>query len=51
MCIRDRRERLEAHGYEFKSETDTETVAHLVDYLHTGKQEDLACLLYTSRCV
>ena len=35
-------ERLEAHGYEFKSETDTETVAHLVDYLHTGKQEDLA---------
>ena len=36
------RERLEAHGYEFKSETDTETVAHLVDYLHTGKQEDLA---------
>lgn len=26
----------------FKSETDTETVAHLVDYLHTGKQEDLA---------
>ena len=36
------RTRLEAHGYEFKSETDTETVAHLVDYLHTGKQEDLA---------
>ena len=39
---KERRERLEAHGYEFKSETDTETVAHLVDYLHTGKQEDLA---------
>ena len=36
------RERLEAHGYTFCSETDTETVAHLVDYLHTGKQEDLA---------
>ena len=36
------RERLEAHGYTFQSETDTETVAHLVDYLHTGKQEDLA---------
>lgn len=36
------RERLEAHGYVFQSETDTETVAHLVDYLHTGKQEDLA---------
>ena len=27
------RERLEAHGYTFQSETDTETVAHLVDYL------------------
>ena len=36
------RHRLEAHGYVFQSETDTETVAHLVDYLHTGKQEDLA---------
>ena len=36
------RDRLEAHGYVFQSETDTETVAHLVDYLHTGKQEDLA---------
>lgn len=36
------RERLEAHGYVFRSETDTETVAHLVDYLHTGKHEDLA---------
>lgn len=36
------RKSLEAHGYEFHSETDTETVAHLVDYLHTGKQEDLA---------
>ena len=36
------RESLEAHGYTFQSETDTETVAHLVDYLHTGKQEDLA---------
>lgn len=36
------RARLEAHGYVFSSETDTETVAHLVDYLHTGKQEDLA---------
>ncbi len=38
----DLRERLEAHGYTFHSETDTETVAHLVDYLHTGKKEDLA---------
>lgn len=36
------RQRLEAHGYAFHSETDTETVAHLVDYLHTGKQADLA---------
>lgn len=36
------RQRLEAHGYEFHSETDTETVAHLIDYLHTGKAEDLA---------
>ncbi|MDR3767458.1 MAG: class II glutamine amidotransferase, partial [Butyricicoccus sp.] len=35
------RERLEAHGYVFQSDTDTETVAHLVDYLHTGKKEDL----------
>ena len=38
----DLRTRLERHGYEFQSETDTETVAHLIDYLHTGKQEDLA---------
>ena len=38
----DLRRRLEAHGYEFCSETDTETVAHLIDYLHTGRQEDLA---------
>ena len=30
------RTRLEAHGFEFISVTDTETVAHLVDYLHTG---------------
>ncbi|MGE4548513.1 MAG: glutamine--fructose-6-phosphate transaminase (isomerizing) [Intestinibacillus sp.] len=36
------RHRLESHGYVFHSETDTETVAHLIDYLHTGKQEDLA---------
>ena len=36
------RSRLEKHGYVFQSETDTETVAHLVDYLHTGKHEDLA---------
>ena len=36
------RERLEAHGFVFQSETDTETVAHLVAYLHTGKHEDLA---------
>ena len=36
------RQQLEKHGYEFQSETDTETVAHLIDYLHTGKQEDLA---------
>ncbi len=36
------RERLEAHGYTFHSETDTETVAHLIDYLHTGEQQDLA---------
>ncbi|MCB6366908.1 glutamine--fructose-6-phosphate transaminase (isomerizing) [Intestinibacillus massiliensis] len=36
------RQRLEAHGYEFHSETDTETVAHLIDYLHTGRREDLA---------
>ena len=36
------RERLEARGYVFQSETDTETVAHLVDFLHTGKKEDLA---------
>ncbi len=35
------RERLEAHGYVFQSDTDTETVAHLIDYLHTGKKEDL----------
>ena len=35
----DLRERLEAHGYTFHSETDTETVAHLVDYLHTGKKD------------
>lgn len=35
------RQRLEAHGYVFHSETDTETVAHLIDYLHTGKKEDL----------
>ncbi|WNX86479.1 glutamine--fructose-6-phosphate transaminase (isomerizing) [Agathobaculum sp. NTUH-O15-33] len=38
----DLRTRLEKHGYAFQSETDTETVAHLIDYLHTGKQEDLA---------
>lgn len=38
----DLRQRLEVHGYQFHSETDTETVAHLIDYLHTGKQEDLA---------
>lgn len=38
----DLRTRLENHGYEFQSETDTETVAHLIDYLHTGKQEYLA---------
>ena len=38
----DLRTRLEKHGYEFQSETDTETVAHLIDYLHSGKQEDLA---------
>lgn len=36
------REQLEKHGYVFQSETDTETVAHLIDYLHTGRQEDLA---------
>lgn len=36
------REQLENHGYVFQSETDTETVAHLIDYLHTGRQEDLA---------
>lgn len=36
------REQLEKHDYEFQSETDTETVAHLIDYLHTGRQEDLA---------
>lgn len=36
------RGRLESHGYVFQSETDTETVAHLIDYLHTGKREDLA---------
>ncbi len=36
------RSRLEKHGYVFQSETDTETVAHLLDYLHTGKHEDLA---------
>lgn len=36
------RQQLERHGYVFQSETDTETVAHLIDYLHTGKQEDLA---------
>lgn len=36
------RTRLEAHGYTFHSETDTETIAHLIDYLHTGQQEDLA---------
>lgn len=38
----DLRTRLEKHGYAFQSETDTETVAHLIDYLHTGKREDLA---------
>lgn len=36
------KEKLESHGYVFHSETDTETVAHLIDYLHTGKPEDLA---------
>ena len=36
------RKRLEAHGYVFQSETDTETVAHLVDYLHSGAPENLA---------
>lgn len=36
------RQQLEKHGYEFQSETDTETVAHLIDYLYTGRQEDLA---------
>ncbi len=36
------RSQLEKHGYVFQSETDTETVAHLVDYLHTGKHEELA---------
>lgn len=36
------RGQLEKHGYVFQSETDTETVAHLIDYLHTGRQEDLA---------
>lgn len=36
------RQRLEAHGYAFHSETDTETVAHLISYLHTGKRENLA---------
>lgn len=29
-------------GYQFHSDTDTETVAHLVDYLYTGRREDLA---------
>lgn len=36
------RQQLEAHGYEFQSETDTETVAHLVDYLHDGSNHSLA---------
>lgn len=36
------RQKLQKRGYEFHSETDTETVAHLLDFLHTGHQEDLA---------
>lgn len=36
------RERLEAHGYVFHSETDTETVAHLVDYLYNENDQNLA---------
>lgn len=36
------REHMEEQGYTFFSETDTETVAHLVDYLYAGKQQSLA---------
>ena len=40
------REELKARGYTFVSETDTEVIAHLVNWeLKQG------CLLYTSRCV
>ncbi len=35
------RERLEAHGYTFCSETDTKP-SHLVDYLHTGNRRTAA---------
>ncbi len=43
------REQLEKHGYEFQSETDTETVAHLIDFLHKGRQqEDLAQTVLTA---
>jgi len=30
------REELQAAGYEFTSQTDTEVIAHLVDHLYSG---------------
>lgn len=36
------KKQLETHGYNFMSETDTETVAHLLDYLHEGNTHNLA---------
>ncbi len=44
------RTKLEEHGYHFHSETDTETVAHLIDYLHTGEQKDLAQTVLQAVC-
>ena len=49
------RKKLEKHGYEFVSETDTEVIAHLLDYYYHGnplqaitKVMHRICLLYTS---
>ena len=36
------REYLTEHGYKFKSDTDTEVVAHLFDYLYNGDMLDTA---------
>ena len=42
------REELKARGYTLVSETDTEVIAHLVNW---ELKQDGTCLLYTSRCV